>query len=143
MKNKGYFITGTDTEIGKTFVTARLARYFNKHNQDIGVFKPLMSGTRRENPCSDAYILKSGAKVLDGLEEINPFQWDEALAPALAQKRAKTDYSLDDVLKKYNVLVNKEVKTVSIRAMKTRWGSCNPSKSYINLNLELIKKPKN
>lgn len=107
MKYKGYFITGTDTEIGKTFVTARLARYFNKHNQDIGVFKPLMSGTRRENPCSDAYILKSGAKLLDGLEEINPFQWDEALAPALAQKRAKTDYSLDDVLKKYNVLAQK------------------------------------
>ena len=31
----------------------------------------------------------------------------EALAPALAQKRAKTDYSLDDVLKKYNVLAQK------------------------------------
>ena len=26
--------------------------------------------------------------------------------------------------------------------MKTRWGSCNPHKSYINLNIELIKKPK-
>ena len=89
MKNKGYFITGTDTEIGKTFVTARLARYFNKHNQDIGVFKPLMSGTRRENPCSDAYILKSGAKVLDGLEEINPFQWDGSARTSLSSKACK------------------------------------------------------
>ena len=43
---------------------------------------------------------------------------------------------------KVDSVVNKEVKTISIRVMKTRWGSCNPSRSYINLNLELIKKPK-
>ncbi|WNY99962.1 SprT family zinc-dependent metalloprotease [unclassified Poseidonibacter] [Sulfurospirillum sp. 'SP'] len=56
--------------------------------------------------------------------------------------KEKAQHHFKQALKKYNVLVNKEVKTVSIRAMKTRWGSCNPSKSYINLNLELIKKPK-
>lgn len=56
--------------------------------------------------------------------------------------KEKAQHHFKQALKKYNVLVNKEVKTVSIRVMKTRWGSCNPSKSYINLNLELIKKPK-
>lgn len=56
--------------------------------------------------------------------------------------KEKAHYHFRQALKKYNVLVNKEVKTISIRVMKTRWGSCNPSKSYINLNLELIKKPK-
>ncbi|CAC9587858.1 Putative predicted metal-dependent hydrolase [Bathymodiolus heckerae thiotrophic gill symbiont] len=38
-------------------------------------------------------------------------------------------------------IVNKEIKQVRIRKMKTRWGSCNPEKSYINLNSELIKAP--
>ena len=56
--------------------------------------------------------------------------------------KEKAYHHFSQALKKYNVLVNKEVKTISIRVMKTRWGSCNPSKSYINLNLELIKKPK-
>lgn len=56
--------------------------------------------------------------------------------------KEKAHHHFRQALKKYNVLVNKEVKTVSIRVMKTRWGSCNPTKSYINLNLELIKKPK-
>ena len=56
--------------------------------------------------------------------------------------KEKAHHHFKQALKKYNVLVNKEVKTVSIRVMKTRWGSCNPTKSYINLNLELIKKPK-
>lgn len=38
-------------------------------------------------------------------------------------------------------LVNKPVQHLSIKKMTTRWGSCNHHKGYINLNLELIKKP--
>lgn len=45
-------------------------------------------------------------------------------------------------IEKYNAIVKLEIKSIRIRSMKTRWGSCNPKKSYINLNLELIKKPK-
>ncbi|MDD5118755.1 MAG: SprT family zinc-dependent metalloprotease [Sulfuricurvum sp.] len=45
-------------------------------------------------------------------------------------------------IEKYNAIVKLEIKAIRIRSMKTRWGSCNPKKSYINLNLELIKKPK-
>lgn len=56
--------------------------------------------------------------------------------------KEKAHYHFRKALKKYNPLITQEVKTVSIRVMKTRWGSCNPAKSYINLNLELIKKPK-
>jgi predicted metal-dependent hydrolase len=41
---------------------------------------------------------------------------------------------------KYLPLVNKKVNKITIRKMKTRWGSCNPSKQYINLNIELLKK---
>jgi predicted metal-dependent hydrolase len=41
---------------------------------------------------------------------------------------------------KYLPLVNKDVSKVAIRQMKTRWGSCNPAKQYINLNIELLKK---
>ena len=41
-----------------------------------------------------------------------------------------------------NKIVKQDIKSVKIRQMKTRWGSCNPYKSYINLNIELIKKPK-
>lgn len=41
----------------------------------------------------------------------------------------------------YSRLIDKEVKAVRIRKMNTRWGSCNHNKNYINLNLEMVKKP--
>lgn len=41
----------------------------------------------------------------------------------------------------YHPLINRPIYAVRIKKMKTRWGSCNSTKSYINLNLELIKKP--
>ena len=45
------------------------------------------------------------------------------------------------VIEKYLPIVNVDIQNVKIRAMKTRWGSCNSVKGYINLNSELIKKP--
>ncbi|MCC2624929.1 MAG: hypothetical protein K0R14_802 [Burkholderiales bacterium] len=45
------------------------------------------------------------------------------------------------ILERYTQIVDKKINKVVIRQMKTRWGSCNPQKGYINLNLELIKKP--
>jgi predicted metal-dependent hydrolase len=54
--------------------------------------------------------------------------------------KEKAVYYFDRVINKYINLIGKMVDKVSIRKMKTRWGSCNPKKSYINLNLDLIKK---
>lgn len=45
-----------------------------------------------------------------------------------------------NILQEFNKIVKQDIKSVKIRQMKTRWGSCNPYKSYINLNIELIKK---
>ena len=47
-----------------------------------------------------------------------------------------------NILQEFNKIVKQDIKSIRIRQMKTRWGSCNPYKSYINLNIELIKKPK-
>ena len=44
-------------------------------------------------------------------------------------------------IEKYQPIVNREIKVVRIKEMKTRWGSCNSVKGYINLNLKLIEKP--
>lgn len=55
--------------------------------------------------------------------------------------KTKAKIHFDKALKKYKKIIKKDIKSIKIREMKTRWGSCNPVKSYINLNSELIKKP--
>lgn len=53
----------------------------------------------------------------------------------------KAEVHFQKAIEKYQPVVKKEIANIRIREMKTRWGSCNPSKGYINLNPELIKKP--
>jgi dethiobiotin synthetase len=84
---KGLFVTGTDTGVGKTVVAAGLSALLRANGVDAGVFKPMMSGVRREDCTSDAWILKKMSKDSLSLEEINPFQFQEPLAPYLAAKR--------------------------------------------------------
>lgn len=45
------------------------------------------------------------------------------------------------LIKRYQPIVQKEINRVSIKKMRSRWGSCNHAKGYINLNLHLIKTP--
>ena len=44
MKNKGIFIAGTDTGVGKTYVAGGLAAALRKKGIDVGVFKAFESG---------------------------------------------------------------------------------------------------
>ena len=53
----------------------------------------------------------------------------------------KAKIHFQKAIEKYKPTVKQDIETVRIREMKTRWGSCNPSKGYINLNLKLIEKP--
>lgn len=54
---------------------------------------------------------------------------------------SQADTIFSQLVNKYCVLLNKQIAHLSIKKMQTRWGSCNTRKSYINLNIELIKKP--
>ena len=95
---RGVYITGTDTEIGKTIVAAGLAGALKKCGLDIGVMKPFMSGAKREDPHSDAAMLKSLAADCNAIELINPYQFDEAITPLLAAEMNGMDISLEKLL---------------------------------------------
>jgi dethiobiotin synthetase len=91
---QNYFITGTDTGVGKTVVTALLAQHFQKRGVDVGVLKPFASGCELENGVlvsEDATFLKTNCRLKDDLEQINPARWREPLAPLVAARRARDD----------------------------------------------------
>lgn len=95
----GFFITGTDTEIGKTAITAGLASVFKQQGHNVGVMKPVAAGSR-----ADAIILQASADVSDTLEEINPIYLDNPLSPNVAaQIESKTLY-IDSIKTAYDQL---------------------------------------
>src|SRR5699024_2098571 len=97
-EQNGLFITGTDTDVGKTFVGGGMAAILKKYGKDVGVFKPMLSGESRENPTSDTSILKTMSGDRNTFEQITPFQFAEPLAPYVAAKRAGQHISLTQIM---------------------------------------------
>ncbi len=88
-----YFITGTDTGVGKTVLTALLANFLRAGGVNVAALKPICSGNR-----DDALLLSA---ALDGslkLDEINPWHFRAAIAPALAAKLEKKSVTRAQVL---------------------------------------------
>ena len=90
---KGFFITGTDTGVGKTVLTALLARYLCERRVRVAAFKPVCSGGR-----ADARALHAALGGVLTLDEINPWHFRAALAPTLAAAREKKSVALAQVL---------------------------------------------
>ena len=75
------FITGTDTGVGKTHVTALLARALRRAGLDTIAIKPVCSGNR-----GDAEILRAACDGELELDEVNPLWFQTPVAPYLAAR---------------------------------------------------------
>ncbi len=95
-------ITGTNTDIGKTYVACGLAAELRKKGIDVGVFKPFCSGSRE-----DAEKLISASGVKDTIEEVNPFFFEQPLAPYHAIKLGGRDIDIGQCFASFDVLRHK------------------------------------
>lgn len=77
MKVKGCFVAGTDTGVGKTWVTTRWLRCLRDSGIDAVGMKPVECGGRE-----DAIAIREACDGLATLDEINPVSLPEPLAPA-------------------------------------------------------------
>jgi dethiobiotin synthetase len=90
---KVYFVVGTDTSVGKTVVTAMIARYLRDQGVNVMVVKPFCSGGR-----DDArWIREALGKTVD-LDEINPWHFRAALTPLLAARKVGVRVELSGCL---------------------------------------------
>lgn len=88
---KSYFITGTDTDVGKTWIIAGLARAFRSMGVNIGVMKPFAAGTLQKTgfKSKDAEILSRAAKVNDPENLVNPQFFPIPASPYTAMKNSE------------------------------------------------------
>jgi dethiobiotin synthetase len=85
---QGIFITGTDTAVGKTVVTAALAHALKQQGLKVGVMKPVETGVPPGDPHSDAVRLQQAAGVTDPIEIISPYCLSAPVAPLAAAEQA-------------------------------------------------------
>jgi dethiobiotin synthetase len=87
------FITGTDTGVGKTILTALLTRFLRERGVNAVALKPICSGGR-----ADARALCTAMDNALPLDEINPWHFHATLAPLVAARRERKHVHLAEVL---------------------------------------------
>ena len=101
----GFFITGTDTGVGKTVVTACLATLFK--TQNVGVMKPIETGV--DPKCSsaansDTKFLMEVSGSTDAEEEVCPLRLKTPASPYQAAQIAGTSIQPATILEKFKIL---------------------------------------
>lgn len=97
MKNT-YFVTGTDTGVGKTLVTAALLHLADKQGLKAFGLKPVAAGcesTPQGPRNEDALLLQAHSNVQMPYEQINPISLGAAKAPHIAAVEEGRRLSLD------------------------------------------------
>jgi dethiobiotin synthetase len=85
---KSYFITGTDTDVGKTYVTAGLAAAIQNNGINVGIMKPFAAGAQEKisYKSKDVQILAEAAHVNDDEKLINPYFFPIPASPYTATR---------------------------------------------------------
>jgi dethiobiotin synthetase len=110
MGNKGFFVTGTDTGVGKTLVTAQIGKAIQNENVSLGVMKPIESGVSDSlvaTTLSDAGLLKTVLEISDSMEDISPYRYQTPVAPLLASRLENKPINPKVIIEAYQKLTHK------------------------------------
>lgn len=103
--NKGYFVTATGTDVGKTFVTALLVKKWRDSGIDAGYYKAALSGAELRDGkwvAGDADYVKRIANLSDSQEQLVSYVYKEAVSPHLAARKEGNPVELVKVQADFN-----------------------------------------
>lgn len=108
---QAYFVTGTDTEVGKTYVSAALIRAVVSAGKTAIGYKPVAAGCDWQNgewQNEDALALKAASNVPLTLREVNPIALEPAIAPHIAAHLADKPISEHVIVDGFHHLAGKQ-----------------------------------
>lgn len=109
MSNKQFFVTATDTDAGKTYVSRLLTLAFCEQKKSVAVFKPVSAGCELiDNNLvnEDAALLQAAANCDQKLSEINPIAFQEPIAPHIAAQKQNTRINIADIRQSYQKVID-------------------------------------
>lgn len=83
-RHRAWFLTGTDTEIGKTFTTSALLHTAAREGYSAAGLKPVAAGIDENGLNDDVEQILAASKVKLPREVVNPFCFSAAIAPHIA-----------------------------------------------------------
>jgi len=100
MKFRQIFITGTDTEIGKTLITCILANKYKKKSE-VQIYKPIVAGVNKDNKNED---LESYKKIIKNVnyDQLTDYILPHYCSPNISAKLTKKKINFQKVLKRIN-----------------------------------------
>jgi len=107
---KGVFVTGSNTGVGKTVIAGAIAAAIKAHGLDVGVMKPVASGAKEIDGSlvsEDVVFLK---KIIDSTDDddlVSPIRLKPPIAPTIAAVKSGVPIDIDKVWKAYEVLSNR------------------------------------
>lgn len=109
--SKKLFITGTGTDVGKTFVTGLIVKKLTENGCAAAYYKAAMSGNDRRADGSlipgDAFHVKNISGITQPLEEMCPYIYETSVSPHLASKIEGNPVEMEQVLKGFDVVCDK------------------------------------
>ena len=103
---KYLFLTGTNTDVGKTFIGTKLIKELNKKYNYLA-FKPIETGCRKKGskliPADSSKYHSILSKVMT-LDELNPFRFVPPVSPYLAIKGARKKVFIKDYFEKLKII---------------------------------------
>ncbi len=105
--SRSFFVTGTDTAVGKTLVTAGLLRSLRETGVTVAGMKPVAAGAiagpeGRAN--EDALLLQSESSLRHPYAIVNPWLFEPAIAPHIAAAEAGIVIDTNRIVRAHEVL---------------------------------------
>lgn len=100
---KGFFVTGTDTGIGKTTVSCALLHAFAAQGKKVAGMKPVAAGSEN-GQWLDVELLLAASNVNISPQHINPYAFDPPIAPHIAAQQAGVEIDLAVIRRAYREL---------------------------------------
>ncbi len=116
-----FFITATGTDIGKSFITAALARQAKALGRSVMAYKPILSGFDPSHPeTSDtAFLLRSLDLPLtaENIKRVSPWRFKAPLAPSMAVRMEGRKIDFDALLQHGHTVLSGHEDTILIEGV--------------------------
>lgn len=106
----GIFVTGTDTDVGKTFIAAGIASALKRQGINVGVMKPVHTGCKTKNGViipTDSLVLVRAAAVNNPMDLVTPYMFKEPVAPYVAARKNNKRINPTRIMISFNKLCTK------------------------------------